>query len=110
MGPDAEETAYNGLDDDCDPLTPDDDLDGDGFGLSDDCDDDTAEVNPDAEERCDGLDNNCDGLTDDGAAAPTTWYADLDLDGYGDGAVITSACDAPTGHRAQRDCDDSEIR
>jgi hypothetical protein len=110
IGPDAEETAYNGLDDDCDPLTPDDDLDGDGFGLSDDCDDDTAEINPDAEERCDGLDNNCDGLTDDGAAAPATWYADLDLDGYGDGAVIVSACDAPTGYiETSGDCDDSEI-
>ncbi|MCK6518871.1 hypothetical protein L6R46_27905, partial [Myxococcota bacterium] len=33
--PGAEETAYNGLDDDCDESTPDDDLDGDGFIATD---------------------------------------------------------------------------
>jgi len=33
------EVAYDGIDNDCDPLTPDDDLDGDGFALVDDCDD-----------------------------------------------------------------------
>jgi len=39
VNPDATEVAYNGIDDDCNPDTPDDDLDGDGFGIADDCDD-----------------------------------------------------------------------
>ncbi len=33
------EVPYNGADDDCDPRTPDDDADGDGFRASVDCDD-----------------------------------------------------------------------
>ena len=57
------------------------DLDGDGFiGTlcgGDDCDDDNVDVNPDAEEICDGLDNNCNGsvhsaeLDEDGDGVPT---------------------------------------
>ena len=33
------EIPYNDIDDDCDPLTLDDDLDMDGFGIEEDCDD-----------------------------------------------------------------------
>ena len=36
------------------------DEDGDGFTGDEDCDDNDAAVNPDAEELCYGLDNNCD--------------------------------------------------
>lgn len=39
------EIPYNGLDDDCDPLTLDDDLDGDGFINALDCDDQNSEIN-----------------------------------------------------------------
>ena len=44
------------------------DKDGDGFsdiscgGL--DCNDNNALINPDAEELCDGIDNNCNGVSD----------------------------------------------
>ena len=39
-----------------------DDLDGDGYTIEDgDCNDERAEISPDAEESCDGVDNNCDG-------------------------------------------------
>ena len=45
-----------------------DDLDGDGWVNSncfvEDCDDADPEVNPGAEELCDGIDNDCDGVVD----------------------------------------------
>jgi hypothetical protein len=83
----------NGLDDDCDPATPEDqsadatawftdtDLDGFGTGASisacvqppdtssvdGDCDDDLAGVNPSATEVCNnGIDEDCSGAPDDG--------------------------------------------
>lgn len=36
------EVPYDGIDNDCNPLTPDDDIDGDGYGVDDDCDDGDA--------------------------------------------------------------------
>ncbi|PRQ09075.1 CotH kinase family protein [Enhygromyxa salina] len=42
------------------------DRDGDGYGpCFQDCDEDDAAINPDAEELCDGIDNNCSGYADD---------------------------------------------
>ena len=43
-----------------DPASPD--SDGDGFTADTDCNDGDALTFPDAEELCDGIDNNCDGL------------------------------------------------
>jgi len=40
------------------------DLDGDGFGSASDCDDDNPDVNPDATEICNGIDDNCNTLVD----------------------------------------------
>ena len=42
----AAEVPYDGVDNDCDTLTLDDDLDLDGYGFADDCDDTNNSVNP----------------------------------------------------------------
>ncbi|MCS6990516.1 MAG: MopE-related protein [Chitinophagales bacterium] len=47
-------------------------------------------VNPGAYEWCDYVDNNCNGQIDEGYN--TTWYADLDSDGYGDPSSSTTSC------------------
>ncbi|MCB9743666.1 MAG: hypothetical protein H6740_13785 [Alphaproteobacteria bacterium] len=54
-----------------------------------DCDDALPQVNPDAEERCDDLDNDCDGDVDWGHRVPTD-YADIQtaIDDLSQGAVI----------------------
>jgi uncharacterized delta-60 repeat protein len=63
INPGAEETPYNGIDDDCNSETPDDDIDGDGFVLEEDCDDNNADINPDAIEiPGNDVDENCDGF------------------------------------------------
>ena len=62
----------DGLDNDCDGVLPDDEVDGDGDGwiLCADCNDTDWEINPGIREskgagNCDdGLDNDCDGLVD----------------------------------------------
>ncbi len=134
--PDAAELC-NGVDDDCDGTTDEDDasdastwyadLDEDGFGdpgsgdldcdrppgfVADatDCDDTDATQHPGADERCNGEDDDCDGTTDeDDAVDAPTWYADLDEDGFGDAGSGDIDCVQPTGFVADAtDCDDSD--
>ena len=101
------------------------DMDGDGYGdpeksLLDceqpagyvgndqDCDDSRGDVNPDASELCDGVDNDCDGTVDEDTEQ-VAWYTDKDGDGYGDalGTAVMS-CSAITGHVSNnQDCDDN---
>jgi hypothetical protein len=125
--------SCNGSDDDCDGridegvgmlLYPDDD--GDGFGVTGaavtscwdlsghssmpgDCDDGDAAIHPEADEVCDGVDNDCDDLVDIHAVGGTVRYwADLDGDGHGDGPAIES-CAIPDGFSAtDDDCDDTD--
>jgi Putative metal-binding motif len=71
----ASEVPYNGKDDDCDPTTKDDDLDGDGFSKQGggDCNDSDMKVFPGATEiPYDGIDQDCSGQD----------LADFDKDGY----------------------------
>ncbi len=77
--------------------------------LSDgDCDDGDPTVGPSAPEWCDGVDNNCDGFMDeDSAVDASTWYFDGDQDGYGNGAMSSVACSAPSGWGSDAsDCQD----
>jgi hypothetical protein len=83
--PEAEETWYDGIDQDCDGN--DLDQDGDGFDVQDDCDDTDADVHPGATELCDGVDNDCD------SAIPSDETTDADGDSY----VECEDCDDGNG-------------
>ena len=88
------------------------DADADGWPACTECDDSNADVNPDATEVCNGIDDDCDGDIDDADSSVdlTTggeWYGDLDGDTYGNAADTITACDAPTGYVGDdTDCDD----
>ena len=126
------------LDNDCDGVVDDDphdrerfyvDADGDGFGRATqsglfcripegyvhnpaDCNDNMATVYPDANEICDGVDNDCDELIDDmdpelDISTASLFYIDQDEDGYGDALTITQSCSQPVGYVEKGDdCND----
>ncbi len=127
----------NGIDDDCDgDIDPDSsvdaptwyiDADSDEYGSTDytlvqceqpggyvpddnDCDDLDGEINPGADERCNGVDDDCDGdIDEDDAIDATTWYADSDADGYGDIDDSLVQCEEPSGYvDNDGDCDDND--
>jgi hypothetical protein len=96
-------------------IRSDSSIDNDLDGLSEDegdCDDTDPEVHPEAEEICNGIDDDCDGDLDEDdpdLLDASTFYADSDGDGYGDPASATEACDAPSDHVANdEDCDDGD--
>jgi hypothetical protein len=127
INPSAIERVADGIDQDCDGF--DDchlDGDGDGFGDPDDvapgpigtcvgpgvsdnardCDDGSLDVNPDAVEACNDIDDDCDGAVDNVDTPPG--YL-LDHDGDGDLAFAYYGCTPPTGYVAFTqpfDCDD----
>ena len=84
------------------------DADADGHTEDVDCDDADASINPEADELCNGVDDNCDDVIDTDAVDAATWYADTDGDGYGDAEVTELACEAPSGFvEDATDCDDA---
>lgn len=109
--PEATETPYDGIDQDCDGSDLID-VDSDGYPANEaggtDCNDTDPAVNPGAVEVCDDIDNNCDAVVDTDAVDRTTYYEDQDGDGYGDASKPVQACESPTGHVADdTDCDDT---
>ncbi|MBR9676609.1 hypothetical protein GOV04_00520 [Candidatus Woesearchaeota archaeon] len=95
VNPAIAEIPYNGLDDDCNIATLDDDLDRDNFLAANDCDDNNASVYPGASEICsDGIDNDCSGSDYACAPEPTT-----DYDGDGVADVFDCAPEDPTRDR-----------
>ena len=58
-------------------------------------------------ELCNRLDDNCNGSTDEGVK--TTYYTDIDNDGYGNTAAPVQACTQPGGTATQAgDCNDND--
>ncbi len=110
VNPGMTEVTYDGLDQDCDATTLDDDLDQDSFLLIDDCNDADPDINPDAVEICgNDVDEDCD----DSAPALGAIFPDADGDGYGDmnsGDIDTFVCEdaVPEGFvfGDRLDCDD----
>jgi len=126
----------DGLDNDCNGIADDgliftlyyEDADSDGFGTaaskfpscepnppggfvanSLDCNDNNADIHPNATEICDDIDNDCNGLTDD-ELLTFTFFVDADSDGDGDPSVSITTCVtvAPSGYVANaNDCDDN---
>ena len=103
------------------------DVDNDGYGNADlmiercigidgyvtdntDCDDTKFNVNLGRDEICDGLDNDCDGLVDDNddsVTETTTFYRDVDGDGFGNGEITEEKCVASEGFvEDSSDCED----
>jgi hypothetical protein len=77
-------------------------------GDATDCDDANGAIHPDADELCNGIDDDCDGSVDEDAVDAAWWYADADGDGWGDTETSTTACAQPTGFvDSPNDCDDS---
>lgn len=89
------------------------DADEDGYLSDEDCDDTNAAVNPGAEEICDGLDNDCSGYTDEDDPyldrdTMSSYYFDLDGDGYGNSDSIVISCSQPEGYGPHEgDCDET---
>lgn len=125
----------NDKDDDCDGQIDDDpsdpiiwhkDGDGDGYGHevviqagcdappgyvedASDCDDDDPLVHPDADELCNGVDEDCDGSRDEDPVDAPAWYPDIDGDGFGADEGRVLACTQPGGHVAVGgDCFDED--
>ena len=95
----ADESAYEA----CDVLTGD-------VAQAGDCDDDDPQRYPNAEETCDGIDNDCDDKIDEGSQVGL--YPDTDGDGFGDNMALPDLfCpgESPEGYSPSfDDCDDTD--
>lgn len=80
------------------------DSDGDGYnstskcGYPTDCDDNNIDINPDADETCDGIDEDCDGIIDNGLDEETCITACEGIGGIwlGEGSPLNCCGNDPT--------------
>lgn len=88
------------------------DIDGDGYDESVDCDETRTDIHPGAPEVCDGVDNDCDGLIDDDDTrieGGTLYYVDIDGDEYGQNTEPQERCEPdPNMVLISGDCDDTD--
>ena len=123
----------NEVDDDCDGVVDEDgitvfyvDTDGDGWGTDTeealgcdppsgfvvdpgDCDDADPTVHPEADEWCDGVDQDCDIIIDEDPVDGVWSWPDEDGDGYGAEEAGLLACTVPEGWLLMGgDCDDGD--
>ncbi len=72
-----------------------------------DCNDNNSAIHPGVTEVCNTVDDNCNGNIDEGVQS--TFYADADVDGFGNPSVTTLACSAPAGYVSDNtDCNDGD--
>ena len=72
-----------------------------------DCNDSNGQINPSANEVCNSIDDNCNSQTDEGLTF-TTYYSDLDNDGFGSGAGTTLCSNPGAGYSTNAlDCNNS---
>jgi hypothetical protein len=101
VNPAQSEVAWDGIDNDCDPATLDDDLDQDGEGVADDCDDGDPALGGDAAPRCwslgaeDSLLRGGERWGDFGSSV--VFLPDVDGDGVGDLGVGAPGYDGDLG-------------
>ncbi|MCD6496289.1 MAG: hypothetical protein J7K54_03395 [Candidatus Aenigmarchaeota archaeon] len=139
INPGAAEVCGDAVDNDCDGQIDEEDglgcfvfypdADNDGYGAfynskclcsptgiysattPGDCNDENADINPGAQESCNGIDDDCDAeIDEEGAMGCTTYYYDGDSDGYGLFGNSKCLC-SPTGiYRATTagDCNDAD--
>ena len=104
------------------------DFDNDGYGSTDDvgilsctvpsgrvldntdCEDGDEAIFPNADELCNGIDDNCDTFVDESSALDASlWYLDSDSDTFGNASITQVSCEQPSGYvDNDLDCDDSD--
>jgi gliding motility-associated-like protein len=83
-------------------------MDGDGFDNIADCDDSNPNINPDAVESCNGIDDNCNTAVDENLMY-TIYFYDQDYDSYGAGVYDTLCYNPGNGYTTQlEDCNDDD--
>ncbi|MCB9543493.1 MAG: pre-peptidase C-terminal domain-containing protein [Myxococcales bacterium] len=137
VNPGTAEVPYNGVDDDCDAATRDEDVDGDGYRAlavgGDDCDDMAATIHPDARDIAgNGIDEDCDGMdrVPSGDDVDGDGFSEIDGDCDDEEPAVNpdafevpyngrdDDCDAATrdndldgdGFPSPADCDDADAR